>query len=152
MRARRGGLARGARAGGRRACGRARLRRRPVRDARRQRPYHRWDCSLRLRSVLRRIDHSALYVFVAASYTPVSLLVLHGTLRWVVLGTVWAGCLAGVTLSVAWITAPRVLFALTYVGLGWTMVIAFPRLVNEFAIAPLVLFAAGAACSTRPAP
>ena len=53
--------------------------------------YHRWDCSPRVRSVLCRIDHGAIYVFVAASYTPIGLLVLDGTLRWVVLGTVWAG-------------------------------------------------------------
>jgi hemolysin III len=105
--------------------------------------YHRWDCSPRLRSALCRLDHSAIYLFVAASYTPVGLLVLDGTLRWVVLGTVWAGCLGGVALSVAWITAPRVLFALTYLGLGWTMVIAAPRLVDELELAPLMLFAAG---------
>jgi hemolysin III len=105
--------------------------------------YHRLNCSPRVRSVLCRIDHGAIYLFVAASYTPVGLLVLDGTLRWVVLGTVWAGCLAGVALSVAWITAPRLLFALTYLGLGWTMVIAFPRLVGELDVAPLVLFAAG---------
>jgi hemolysin III len=105
--------------------------------------YHRWNCSPRVRSVLCRIDHTAIYVFVAASYTPVALLVLDGTLRWVVLATVWAGALAGVTLSVAWITAPRLLFALTYVGLGWIMVIALPQLVRELDVAPLVLFAAG---------
>ena len=105
--------------------------------------YHRWNGSPRVRSVLCRIDHGAIYLFVAASYTPVCLLVLDGTLRWVVLGTVWAGCLAGVALSVAWITAPRVLFALTYLGLGWVMVIAAPRLVSELDVAPLVLFAAG---------
>ena len=105
--------------------------------------YHRWDCPPRVRTVLCRIDHSAIYVFVAASYTPVCLLVLDGTLRWVVLGTVWAGCLGGVALSLAWITAPRVLFALTYLGLGWTMVIAAPRLLSDLDPAPLILLAAG---------
>jgi hemolysin III len=105
--------------------------------------YHRWNGSPRVRSVLCRIDHGAIYLFVAASYTPVGLIVLDGTLGWVVLGTVWAGALAGVTLSMAWITAPRLLFALTYVGLGWTLVIAFPQLVKELDVAPLVLFAAG---------
>jgi hemolysin III len=105
--------------------------------------YHRYGCGARLRAVLCRIDHSAIYVFVAASYTPIGLLVLDGTLRWVVLGTVWAGCLAGVTLSVAWITAPRVLFALTYLGLGWTIVMALPQLLTQLDVAPLVLFAAG---------
>jgi hemolysin III len=105
--------------------------------------YHRWNCSPRIRSVLCRIDHSAIYLFTAASYTPVCVLVLEGTLRWVVLGTVWAGCLGGVALSVAWVTAPRVLFALTYLGLGWTIVIAFPQLVSKLDVAPLVLFGAG---------
>jgi hemolysin III len=105
--------------------------------------YHRWKCSPRVRSALCRIDHSAIYLFVAASYTPVCLLVLEGTVRWVVLGTVWAGCVAGVALSVAWVTAPRVLFALTYLGLGWTIVIAFPQLLSELEVAPLLLFGAG---------
>ena len=72
---------------------------------------------------------------MAASYTPVGLLVLDGTARWIVLGSVWGGCLAGVALSVAWVTAPRVLFALTYVALGWVIVIAFPQLTAELELA-----------------
>jgi hemolysin III len=105
--------------------------------------YHRLECSPRVRSVLCRIDHSAIYVFMAASYTPVGLLVLDGTVRWMVLGSVWGGCLAGVALSVAWVTAPRVLFALTYVALGWVIVIAFPQLTTELELAALVLLGAG---------
>jgi hemolysin III len=105
--------------------------------------YHRYDCGPRARSLLCRIDHSAIYVFMAASFTPVGLLVLEGTLRWALLASVWAGSLAGVALSVAWVTAPRVLFALTYVGFGWVMVIAFPQLLSALGAAPLILFAAG---------
>jgi len=105
--------------------------------------YHRWQCSPRVRSVLCRIDHSAIYVFMAASFTPVSLLVLEGTTRWLVLGSVWAGALGGVALSVAWVTAPRVLFAFTYVALGWVMVIAFPELLANLDLTPIVLFGAG---------
>jgi hemolysin III len=105
--------------------------------------YHRYQCGPRVRSLLCRIDHSAIYVFMAASFTPVGLLVLDGALRWALLGSVWAGCLAGVTLSIAWVTAPRVLFALSYVGFGWAMVIAFPQLLSELDAAPLVLFGAG---------
>ena len=105
--------------------------------------YHRLECSPQVRSLLCRMDHGAIYLFMAASYTPVGLLVLDGTLRWVVLGSVWGGCLAGVALSVAWVTAPRVLFALTYVALGWVIVIAFPQLTSELDVAPLVLFGAG---------
>ena len=105
--------------------------------------YHRLSCGPGLRSALCRIDHSAIYVFMAASYTPLALLLLEGTSRWVVLVSVWAGALFGVTLSVAWITAPRVLNAIAYVALGWAAVIAFPELSADLDVAPLVLFAAG---------
>jgi hemolysin III len=105
--------------------------------------YHRWRWSPHVRPLLRRIDHSTIFVFIAASYTPVALLVLEGSLRWVVLVLVWAGALAGVALSVAWITAPRVLVACSYVALGWVAVIATPQLVERLPAAPLVLFALG---------
>src|SRR3954451_3361518 len=65
--------------------------------------YHRWRWHPRWRPVLRRVDHSTIFLFIAASYTPVGWLVLSGAVQWVVLVTVWAGALAGVTLSVAWI-------------------------------------------------
>jgi hemolysin III len=105
--------------------------------------YHRLKCSPRVRSLLCRIDHSAIYVFIAASYTPVSLLVLDGTVGWVVLGSVWGGAIAGVAMSVAWVTAPRLLFALSYVALGWVIVLAFPQMMAGLDVAPLVLFGAG---------
>jgi len=105
--------------------------------------YHRWKCDPRVRAILRRVDHSTIFVFIAASYTPVGLLVLDGSLRWIVLAGVWAGALGGVALSVAWITAPRVLHALAYVALGWFAIVAMPQLVAQLPLAPLLLFLAG---------
>ena len=105
--------------------------------------YHRWRWDPRWRPLLRRIDHSAIYVFIAASYTPVALLVLSGPVQVVVLASVWAGALAGVALSVAWITAPRVLVAASYVALGWVSIVAMPQLADRLGVAPLGLFAAG---------
>jgi hemolysin III len=105
--------------------------------------YHRWNCSPGVRTLLCRIDHSAIYVFMAASYTPIALLVLEGATRWAVLGSVWAGALGGVALSVAWVTAPRVLFAASYVALGWVIVLAFPELTAELEVTPIVLLGAG---------
>jgi hemolysin III len=105
--------------------------------------YHRWRWNPRWRPILRRIDHSTIFVFIAASYTPVCLLVLSGTVRWVVLVTVWAGALGGVALSVAWITAPRVVACACYLALGWVAVIAFPQLTAALPLVPLVLIAVG---------
>ncbi|WP_445148617.1 PAQR family membrane homeostasis protein TrhA [Baekduia sp. Peel2402] len=105
--------------------------------------YHRWRWDERWRPLLRRIDHSTIFVFIAASYTPVALLAMHGTLRWAVLAAVWAGALGGVILSVAWIDAPRALQALCYLLLGWVAVIAMPQLIDALDVAPLVLLGLG---------
>ncbi|MBI5104827.1 MAG: hemolysin III family protein [Solirubrobacterales bacterium] len=105
--------------------------------------YHRWRWDPRWRPLLRRVDHSTIFVFIAASYTPVALLVMEGSLRWFVLAAVWAGAVGGVVLSVAWITAPRILQAACYLALGWVAVVAVPQLVHRLDVAPLVLLAAG---------
>ena len=105
--------------------------------------YHRWRWSPRWRPLLRRVDHSTIFVFIAASYTPPALLVLTDPLRWVVLVTVWAGALAGVVFSVAWIGAPRGLVAACYLALGWVALIAAPQLIERLSVTPLALLAAG---------
>jgi hemolysin III len=105
--------------------------------------YHRWRWNPRWRPVLRRIDHSTIFVFIAATYTPVALLVMHGTLRWVILAAVWSGAIGGVILSVAWITAPRVLSAACYLALGWVSAFALPQMIQHLDLAPLILLAAG---------
>lgn len=110
--------------------------------------YHRWRWNPSWRPWLRRIDHSTIYLFIAASYTPVGWLVLSGTTQWIVLITVWAGAIAGVTLSIAWINAPRALCALCYVALGWVAVLAFPQLRAELPSVALTLVALGGALYT----
>jgi hemolysin III len=105
--------------------------------------YHRWPGDPRWKPWLRRMDHSTIFVFIAASYTPVGLLVLDGTVQIVVLVSVWAGALAGIVMSVAWISAPRWLQALTYLLVGWVAVLALPQLADRVGVAPLVLLAVG---------
>ena len=110
--------------------------------------YHRWRWDPRWRPLLRRIDHSTIFLFIAASYTPIAALVLDGTLRTVVLAVVWAGAFAGVVFSVAWIEAPRWLVAGTYLALGWVAVITVPDLAQRLPVAPLALLGAGGALYT----
>ena len=105
--------------------------------------YHRWPGNPRWKPWLQRLDHSTIFIFIAASYTPITLLVLHGTLQTVVLISVWAGAAAGVALSLAWISAPRLLTAACYLALGWVAVVALPQLLNEIGVAPFVLLAVG---------
>jgi hemolysin III len=105
--------------------------------------YHRWRWHPRWRPILRRIDHSMIFVFIAASYTPVGLLVLEGTTKWVVLITVWGGAALGVAFSVAWISAPRAVCSTCYVALGWAAVVCLPQLVDSLPATPLVLMGVG---------
>ena len=106
--------------------------------------YHRWPWNPRWKPILRRIDHSTIFVFIAASYTPIALLVLDGPLRVIVLASIWAGALAGIAMSIAWIDAPRVLVALCYIAVGWVAVVAMPELFSHRgALLPLLLLAGG---------
>jgi hemolysin III len=92
---------------------------------------------------LQRIDHSTIFLFIAASYTPIALMVLHGALAWVILAIAWAGAAAGVAFSLGLIQAPRAVRAGSYLTLGWLAVIAVPQLLGELGVAPLVLLGAG---------
>ena len=105
--------------------------------------YHRWPGPAWFKPVLQRIDHSTIFVFIAASYTPIALLVLQGPLVWVLLGIAWTGAAAGVAFSLGWIHAPRPVIAASYLVIGWVAVIAVPQLLGELGAAPLILLAAG---------
>jgi hemolysin III len=105
--------------------------------------YHRWPGPVRFKPVLRRIDHSTIFVFIAASYTPIALIVLHGVIATVILAVAWVGAAAGVVFSLGWIRAPRRVRACSYLALGWLAVIAFPQLLERLGLAPLVLLATG---------
>jgi hemolysin III len=106
--------------------------------------YHRWRGHPRWKPILRRIDHSTIFLFIAASYTPIALLVLHDPIRTVVLVSVWVGALAGVAMSVAWIDAPRALVALCYIAVGWVAIVALPQLFDHRgAGVPILLLVGG---------
>ena len=81
--------------------------------------YHRVTWRPSARRWMRRLDHSMIFVLIAGTYTPVALLALKGPLATAVLIVVWAGALGGVIFKLAWIDAPKWLFALVYVALGW---------------------------------
>ena len=106
--------------------------------------YHRWRWDRRWRPLLRRLDHSTIFVFIAASWTPLALLLLSGPTRMIVVLGVWCSAVGGVLLSVAWITAPRVLVAASYVAVGSVAAAALPRVVERLSAAPIVLLGLGA--------
>jgi hemolysin III len=111
--------------------------------------YHRWRGPVRFKSVLQRIDHSTIFVFIAASMTPIALVILHGALAWVTLAIAWTGAAAGVAFSLGWVSAPRALTAGSYLLLGWVAVIMLPQVLGELTITPSCS-SPPADCCTRP--
>lgn len=104
--------------------------------------YHRPRWGARARLVLRRLDHAAIFLLIAGTYTPIGLL-LPGSVGRALLGAVWAGAAAGIALSIAWPMAPRWLMAALCVGLGWAVVPVVPALRLAIGANGLALLLAG---------
>jgi hemolysin III len=88
--------------------------------------YHRGRWSPRTHGFLRRFDHANIFLLIAGSYTPFSLLLLDGSQRVVLLVVIWSVALMGVLFKVFWIHAPRWLYLPIYIGMGWAAVFFVP--------------------------
>ncbi|KJK52345.1 hemolysin III [Lentzea aerocolonigenes] len=111
--------------------------------------YHRvtWK-SDRVRTWMKRLDHSMIFVFIAGTYTPFALLAMDASTGRVVLTVVWIGAVLGVTLKLAWPHAPRWLGVPIYIALGWVAVFVLPELLHHAGVAALVLLLVGGALYT----
>lgn len=99
-----------------------------------------------LRNRLKIIDHAAIYVLIAGSYTPFTLVTLQGTLGWVIFGTSWGLALTGIILKLFFTGKYNLISTLMYVFMGWVIVFAIKPLINNLPLAGLFwLFAGGMA-------
>jgi hemolysin III len=105
--------------------------------------YHRVTWRPGTRRWMRRLDHAAIYLLIAGTYTPFGLLALSGAWRWTLLPIVWGGALVAIVLKVVWIDAPKWLAAAFGIALGWAGVVALPQLVDHAGISGVALLAIG---------
>jgi hemolysin III len=110
--------------------------------------YHRRVWSRRMYPIMRRLDHSMIFVFIAGTYTPFSALLLPADTATLILSVVWSGALAGVGLKLVWPHAPRWVSAPLYVALGWVAIAVLPGINQGGGVATVVLIAAGGAFYT----
>ncbi len=87
---------------------------------------HRGNWSKRTALWLRRLDHSSIFLLIAGSYTPFTLLLLDGSERTTLLAIAWGGALLGILFRLFWTSAPRWLYTPIYIALGWAAVFYFP--------------------------
>ena len=90
--------------------------------------YHRVTWRPRARRWMRRLDHAAIFLLIAGTYTPFGLLALSGVWRWTLLPIAWGGALAAIALKLAWIDGPRWITAAIGIVLGWLGIVALPQL------------------------
>lgn len=105
--------------------------------------YHRVTWTPRVRLWMRRIDHAGVYLLIAGTYTPISVLVLSGAWRSIVLTIVWAGAAAAIVLKFVWVGGPKWLAAAIGIALGWVAVIVLPQLATRLDPAALILLIVG---------
>ena len=105
--------------------------------------YHRGTWSPRVWAFLRRFDHANIFLLIAGSYTPFTLLLLHGQDRVTLLTIVWVGAALGVLFRIFWTDAPRWLYVPIYIALGWAAIFYFGDFVRNGGTAVLVLMAVG---------
>lgn len=105
--------------------------------------YHRGNWGPRGEAVLRRLDHANIFLIIAGTYTPLTLLLLPTGKQETLLWLVWAGALAGIAFRVFWVGAPRWLYTPCYIALGWAAVFFLPDFMHRGGVAVLVLIVAG---------
>lgn len=106
--------------------------------------------------ILRRIDHSMIFFYIAATYTPICLIPMRGAWGWSIFGAVWGVAIAGIILKVLWIGAPRWLSTGFFLGMGWMVVVgiyplamALPAGALAWLMAGGVLYSVGAVVYAR---
>jgi len=105
--------------------------------------YHRVSWRPNVGRWMRKLDHSMIFVLIASTYTPVALIALPGSLPRIILVVVWCGALVGIAAKIAWIDAPKWLFAIVYVMLGWSTIAVFGELPAAIGWMGAAGFAAG---------
>ena len=92
--------------------------------------YHSTD-SPESRAKMRIVDHAAIYILIAGTYTPFCVLVLGGKTGWVILATSWSMAITGITLKLFFTGRFKLLSTLMYVFMGWLIVFAIEPLINN---------------------
>lgn len=102
----------------------------------------------RAKRVLKHLDHASIYLLIAGTYTPFTLVTLRGPWGWSIFGTIWGLALLGVSLEGLWLHRPRWLAAAVYVAMGWIIVVAIGPLAAHLARPGLILLFAGGVAYT----
>ena len=93
--------------------------------------YHTLDLGEKKNRILQRLDHSAISILIAGTYTPPCMLAFRQPTGRNLCILVWSIAIAGIVIKLFWISCPRWFSSLLYIGMGWACVTAFPSLLHD---------------------
>lgn len=100
--------------------------------------YHRVPWVPRKKMMWRRWDHANIFMLIAGSYTPFAVALLEGRDRTILLSVVWTGAIIGALIRIFWVSAPRWLYVITYIALGWVAIAYTPHLYRAGGLGVLI--------------
>jgi len=103
---------------------------------------------VKLRNRLRVFDHASIYILIAGTYTPFTLVTLNGTTGWWIFGITWGLALTGITLKLFFTGRYQIVSTLMYVFMGWIIVFAIEPLVNNLSTQGIAWLVAGGVAYT----
>jgi len=105
--------------------------------------YHLLRWSPQNRARLRRLDHAVIYVFIAATYTPIVVVGLHDTIGWMLLAAAWVGALVGAVAKLFKFEGSRVIGGTMYIVVGWLPLLGIVDFVDKLGVPNTVLMYGG---------
>ncbi|MEM7094297.1 MAG: hemolysin III family protein [Actinomycetota bacterium] len=105
--------------------------------------YHRFEWSGLAHAVIQRLDHSMIFVVIAATYTPIAVVALPDFQGRLILAVVWTGAIGGAVLHLFWPDAPRKILVGLYLTVGWVALVVIVDIWRELGVAGFVLLLAG---------
>lgn len=92
--------------------------------------YHTLDINTKINKRLKKLDHMMIFVLIAGTYTPVCVIAVRGTAGYGLLALIWGIAVVGIIFKAFWVTCPKWVSSVLYIGMGWTCLLAFTKIFN----------------------
>jgi hemolysin III len=102
----------------------------------------------RVKNFFRILDHSSIYLLIAGTYTPVTLVSMRGPWGWTIFGIIWAMAIGGIIAKIFLIGKYKIVSVLLYVAMGWLIIIAFKPVLQMVPKGLIIWLFIGGVCYT----
>lgn len=110
--------------------------------------YHSFSPRIGAKRVFRIFDHCSIFLLIAGTYTPFSLLVLKGAIGWTIFGIVWGAAVLGIVLNAINLEKYKVFSMICYIAMGWVIIFTFKTLIDSLSFGGIVFLLVGGVCYT----